>query len=147
MPNKGINRADYQVGYGRPPKHTRFEPGQSGNPNGRSKGTQNLKTDLMQELSERISVTEGGKPKMLSKQRALVKSLTAKAIKGDARAISILINLMVRVLVLVEQETEADVLSPEDMAILENFIARRSDANRRKTHKRARNPIGRRHEK
>ena len=92
----------------------------------------------MEELSERISISEGGKPKTLSKQRALVKSLTASAIKGDARAIGILINLMVRVLALVEEETAADVLSPEDMAILENFIARRNGVNRRKTHKRAR---------
>jgi Family of unknown function (DUF5681) len=138
MVSSKVGAADYEVGYSRPPKRTRFKRGHSGNPNGRPKGTQNLKTDLMQELSERISINEGGKPKKLSKQRALVKSLTAKAIKGDARAIGILINLMVRVLALVEQETEADVVSPEDMAILENFIARRSGANRHEIHKRAR---------
>ena len=26
---------DYEVGYGKPPKHSRFKPGQSGNPKGR----------------------------------------------------------------------------------------------------------------
>jgi Family of unknown function (DUF5681)/Helix-turn-helix domain len=66
-----------------------FKPGHSGNPEGRPKGTKNLKTDLMEELSERISISEGGKPKKLSKQRALLKSLAAKAIKGDARAMNI----------------------------------------------------------
>jgi hypothetical protein len=29
----------YDVGYGKPPLHTRFRKGQSGNPKGRSKGT------------------------------------------------------------------------------------------------------------
>jgi hypothetical protein len=80
----------------------------------------------MEELSERICVSEGGKPKKLSKQRALVKSLTAKAIKGDARAISILVKLMVRVLALVEEEKEVDLISEDDMAILDNFIARQT---------------------
>ena len=28
-------RADYEVGYGRPPVHSRFRKGQSGNPRGR----------------------------------------------------------------------------------------------------------------
>ena len=50
---------DYEVGYGKPPKAGRFKPGQSGNPRGRPKGTLNLKTDLQQELAERISVREG----------------------------------------------------------------------------------------
>ena len=71
----------------------------------------NLKTDLMEELFERISVSEGGKPKKLSKQRALLKSLVAKAItKGDARAANILINLIVRVLE-VSRKQETEILS------------------------------------
>ena len=86
MGESKIGHGSYEVGYCRPPQHTRFKPGHSGNPKGRPKGTKNLKTDLMEELAERINVSEGGKPKKLSKQRALVKSLTAKAIKGDARA-------------------------------------------------------------
>lgn len=41
-----------EIGYKKPPRHTRFRKGQSGNPKGRPKGTQNLKTDLAEELSE-----------------------------------------------------------------------------------------------
>ena len=142
MSRSKISREDYEVGYGRPPKHTRFKEGHSGNPNGRPIGTKNLKTDLMEELSERISVSEGGKPKKLSKQRALIKSLTAKAIKGDARAISILVNLMVRVLALVEEEREVDLISEDDMAILDNFIARQRRRTSPKPHKHARKQAG-----
>jgi hypothetical protein len=96
----------------------------------------------MEELSERISVSEGGKPKKLSKQRALIKSLTAKAIKGDAKAISILVNLMVRVLALVEEEREVDLISEDDMAILDNFIARQRRRTSPKPHKHARKQAG-----
>jgi hypothetical protein len=92
MPN------DYTVGYGKPPSRTQFQKGHSGNPTGRPKGTKNLKTDLVEELQERILVREAGGEKQLSKQRALLKSLTAKAIKGDTRAANIVLSMMLRIL-------------------------------------------------
>jgi hypothetical protein len=72
-PAKG-GSGGYPVGYGKPPKHTQFKPGKSGNPQGRPKGTKNLKTDLAEELCEKILVHEGGQARKLSKQRALVKA-------------------------------------------------------------------------
>ena len=114
----------YEVGYGKPPKNRQFRKGQSGNSNGRPKGTKNLKTDLMEELQESILVREGIQRIKLSKQRALIKGLTARALKGDARATNTLVNLVLR---LVEQEDPQDVeqpLSAEDSAVLEAFIAK-----------------------
>jgi hypothetical protein len=130
MTRSKISHDAYEVGYGRPPKHTRFKSGHSGNPKGRPKGTNNLKTDLMDELAERISIGEGGKPKKLSKQRALLKSLAAKAITGDARAMNILLNLMVRVLEISAEERESDLIRQDDLAILDNFIARQKRGTR-----------------
>ena len=41
---------DHEVGYGRPPKHTQFKAGTSGNPKGRPKGSLNLMNAIMKEL-------------------------------------------------------------------------------------------------
>ena len=80
--------ADDDVGYKRPPKHTRFQPGQSGNVAGRPKNVRNFKADLMEELREMIVIRENGRERKISKQRAFIKALVAAAIKSDVRAIN-----------------------------------------------------------
>lgn len=114
-----------KVGYKRPPVHSRFKPGQSGNPKGRPKGTANLRTDLREELSEKIRVREGERDLKVSKQRAMLKALVAKALKGDARAANVVLGLVAK---LFEPEPDVAVvpdLTAEDQAILERFLVRR----------------------
>ena len=84
---------EYEIGHGKPPKATQFKKGQSGNPQGRPKGAKNLTTDLKEELEEKIHITEGGQPLEITKQRAMLKALLAKALKGDSRAAATLITL------------------------------------------------------
>src|ERR1700730_6534931 len=90
--------AEYKVGYGKPPRTTQFKRGKSGNPNGRRRGSLNLATDLSAELGEQITVREDGHPHRVSKQRALIKSLMAKALQGDVRATAALLALYARVI-------------------------------------------------
>ena len=85
---------DDEIGYGKPPKRTQFKKGQSGNPKGRPKHTRNLKTDLTKILGQKISVREGDRTSRVSKQEAMLLSLMAKALKGDTRAIGVLVNLV-----------------------------------------------------
>lgn len=91
------NDKNYEVGYGRPPKHTRFKPGQSGNPNGRQKGARNFDTLLKKELESKISGTdENGNRIVMTKKEALVKKLTNGALKGEHRAIALLLQQLLK---------------------------------------------------
>jgi hypothetical protein len=84
----------YEVGYRRPPKHTRFPKGRSGNPAGRRKGSRNLKTDLHEELNTKVSITENGRRKTVTKQQFLIKRLTNDAMQGNQKASSTVLGLV-----------------------------------------------------
>jgi hypothetical protein len=120
---------DYDVGYKRPPKRSQWSKGKSGNPQGRVKGIRNLKTEFSEELGEKLGIKEQGVLKKITKQRAVIKSLTAKAVQGDTRAISIFINMMFRLMHSELMETVPVDLAQEDQEILDAFIARRRSAN------------------
>ena len=68
-------KRDYEVGYSKPPRHTRFTKGQSGNPRGRAPGAKNLKTLLIDALNELVVVTENGGRRTISKGQAIIKQL------------------------------------------------------------------------
>src|SRR5215204_1766862 len=53
-------RCDYDVGYKKPPVHTRFRKGRSGNPRGRPKGSANYLTTLRRVLAQKVTITELG---------------------------------------------------------------------------------------
>jgi hypothetical protein len=84
---------DFPVGYKNPPKHSRFKPGQSGNPKGRPKKL-SVGFELVAELNRRVTIRENGTELKTSKAAALAKSLVARALSGDMRAIGHLIRLL-----------------------------------------------------
>ena len=76
MSKKG--KSSKSGGYGKPPKHTQFKPGQSGNPKGRPKGRRNLATEINEVLNATVPITENGRPRKVTSRMAALSS-TASA--------------------------------------------------------------------
>jgi hypothetical protein len=83
-----------EVGYGRPPLHSRFKPGQSGYPKGRAKQSRNMRTIVGQVLSEKMQIRENGRMRRVSALEALIRLTLARCLKGDAKAVASLIAIM-----------------------------------------------------
>jgi hypothetical protein len=88
--------ADYEVGYGKPPRHAGFHKGRSGNPKGRPKGSKNLETLLTEALDEKVQVTEDGKRRRVTKRELVIKQLVNKSASADLRAIKQLTDIVER---------------------------------------------------
>ncbi len=84
-----------KVGYGRPPKATRFKPGQSGNPRDAAKGARNLRTYLREELETRVTVGKDGRQQKLPKVHLIAKQLVNAAAGGDLKSIECLVSLSI----------------------------------------------------
>ncbi len=117
---------DDKTGYKHPPKAYRFKPGQSGNPRGRPRGTRNLSTDLADLLSRSVSIRENGKERRISRQEAILLSLYNKALHGDVRAATSIINMLMRVSPAKSSSSEPSSLSATDRLIIEEFLRRHS---------------------
>ena len=85
----GLAVRQHDVGYCKPPLHTRFRKGQSGNPKGRGKGTKNFATTLMKAMSEPVTINENGNRKKISKLAAAVTQLANDAARGDKKSIQL----------------------------------------------------------
>ena len=84
---------DYTVGYARPPEHSKFKRGQSGNPKGRPKEAKGLKTLTRKILTEKVTVRTPSGPRRMSKMEAGLLKMTEKAFSGDMRALQALATL------------------------------------------------------
>jgi hypothetical protein len=80
------------VGFGKPPKATRFKPGQSGNPNGRPKKKRNpdeillskpVQAALRDEFLRPLTLADGTQVPAI---RAVARATVASAVKGSAQA-------------------------------------------------------------
>ena len=86
MPPEAPEERDYDVGYKKPPKHTQWKEGQSGNEKGRPPGAKNVKTLLGEALNQQVTVTEDGRRRSMSKAELMAMQLANRAAQGDARA-------------------------------------------------------------
>lgn len=113
---------DYEVGYGKPPRHTQFQPGRSGNPRGRPRGARGLRAELKAELDERVTIVEEGKSKRVRKLRVVIKALTARAAKGNVAAADKLLSLLIQAEGFEDQRPAKRALSQADQQILDRLL-------------------------
>ena len=103
-------RRDYEVGYGKPPRYTWFQKGQSGNPRGRPCGSKNLKTLLSEALNEPVIITENGRRRKITKREAIVREVVNCSARPDLRAVRIVFDLLRDI------EGQTEPASPESSA-------------------------------
>lgn len=84
-----------EIGYGKPPKKSRFKPGTSGNPKGRPKRFSKSIVNVIDEtLEARIEVRENGKLRAISARELTVKSFVDQAVSGDIEAASLILGIL-----------------------------------------------------
>lgn len=131
MAKPEIKNFSYAVGFGKPPVHSRYKPGQSGNPKGRPRGRKNKNTILQEFLSQKITVRQGGKPFKMSKLSAMLLTLVNKALSGDLRSISALLPQIDRMeSELADAEKLSEELSVDDQDILRDYVERAKNAEK-----------------
>ena len=86
MPNN-----EQTIGYSHPPVNKQWKKGQSGNPNGRPRGSKNTLDILNRLANEEIKVTQNGKKIKMSKKAAALLQAVNKAAQGDSKALKTLL--------------------------------------------------------
>lgn len=120
------SNGNYPVGKGRPPIHTRFQKGESGNPHGRPKGSIGASSLAKAELKRTVTVTVNSRKRKLSVAQIAARRLGDKAMSGDPKAFMLLIGLANADGDLSE-ETKSFLINPErDGEILKDYFQRSS---------------------
>ena len=112
---------DYELGYGKPPRRSRFKKGHSGNPRGRPRGAKNLLTLLNEVLNERVIVADNGGRHKITKGEAIIKQLVNQAAKGDWRRAKLVVDM--------QQDTDAGRIRLLPRPPLSQRPTRRSSSN------------------
>ncbi|MCQ8779996.1 DUF5681 domain-containing protein, partial [Escherichia coli] len=78
--------------YGKPPKHSQFQKGKSGNPHGRPKGAKSASAIAKEMFLKPVTVIVNGKPKKMPVFAALVTKLISAAMSGDHKAMKLALD-------------------------------------------------------
>ena len=84
---------NYEVGYGKPPRHSRFRTGEpSANPRGRPR--KNMTALLVEGLNKKVTVTENGRRRKVTLREAITSQLINQSASADLRATKMLLDLI-----------------------------------------------------
>ena len=114
MPTR--TKGDYEIGYGKPPP-----------------GSKNLTTLLNDALNETVTVTENGRRRKITKREAVIKQLVNKSASAEARALKILLDLMLNLEARARSSSAAPAtpaIGPDDEEVLAQLKERLEGAIR-----------------
>jgi hypothetical protein len=115
-------KRQYAANHRKPPIHTRFKKGHSGNPCGRP--AKNLAAMLAAALNEKVTVTENGK-RQVSKREAVIAQLVNKSASAELRATKMLIDMLREIERRAEPAVaEKNPFTPTDKEVVQRLIAR-----------------------
>jgi uncharacterized protein DUF5681 len=121
--NMSETEHEYAANYRKPPVHTRFKKGQSGNPRGRP--AKNLPALLAAALNEKMTVTENGKRRQITKREAVIAQLVNKSASAELRATKMLIDMLRDIEKKAEPTAAAkSPFNPTDKEVVQQLIAR-----------------------
>ena len=128
-PFNDVVQKPYRVGYGRPPTHTQFKPGVSGNLKGRPKKAPSFSEVTEQILNKKIEMRAGDRVLRMSNKEALVQSAIRQALAGKPRLLAVLPAIMRHESQGLQGRADTSLnLAADDEAILSDFLARHRDA-------------------
>src|SRR5947209_2534419 len=78
------SKRDYLVGYGKPPQHTRWRKGQSGNPEG-GRRSPTKRAPLVHAFDEKVTIIEDGRRRKVTKLEAALRQLANRAARGELK--------------------------------------------------------------
>ena len=123
-------RRNSSVGYRRPPLHSQFKRGVSGNPKGRPKASRNresLRKLFMEALTTKIGIRQNGRLRNLSKFKVGFVQMANKFASGDTRTIFDVIGELRRWELQDQKWYSATGISEEKLAEIANKMAQLSD--------------------
>jgi hypothetical protein len=117
-----------EVGYGKPPKATRFQKGRSGNSKGRQRGDENLVSVFKRLVSKRIKIREGDTVRTITVANAIILQNYKAALRSDQIAMGNIIRLAEQSGELIDRTDPKQVgkpgIFPVKAKTIEEFLAR-----------------------
>lgn len=123
------NDTDYKVGFCKPPVHTRFKPGQSGNPKGRPKGSMDTLRLIDKIVSKKVTATIDGRPLKISKRQAMLLRMANEATQGNLNTFKTILPLLMQIDARKAAHAAAanDTISRTDREILDEYLHKKGD--------------------
>ena len=126
-------KGDYEIGYGRPPRSTQFQPGQSGNPIGPGKRPRSIGAAADKALASKVAVIDQhGRRRSIRAEELIMRRFRDAALNGDVKAAGFLMDRAERYRSSQPETTQAPELSPQDIEIIEALLGRDPMARKQK---------------